>query len=242
MAVLFSNANSCVISFGATNDILKEDESLSIFAWIYPTSVGCIKSGRIIDRRNNTAARGIFFSLSTTNCLRFQVSGDTNLRVVTADNTIILNTWQSVGVTWDGSTTATNAKVYINGIETTYKTQDNGLVLRDNAADTTRLGGTDTWSNPYDGLISDVSVWANLVLTPLEMLRLSSSKMKFHSLQVQPDSLRRYWPLDDFSDGISISGVNVVMDRSSIQIAGSPLFFTNGANPSGVAEQVLSYQ
>ena len=81
----------------------------------------------------------------------------TDLRRVTSSNTITLNAWNHVAATFASSTLASDAHVYINGVEPTYKTSQDAVGGRINDSSWSvlmgNLGGT------FNGLIDEVRVY-----------------------------------------------------------------------------------
>ena len=88
---------------------------LTVEAWIYPRTIG-EGYGRIYEK-----VGGAVFYLSDTNSIHFAAryqTTDMDNRCV--NNLIIMNTWQHVAVTWDGSSDPANVHIYVNGTEATY--------------------------------------------------------------------------------------------------------------------------
>src|SRR3990170_5119166 len=93
-------------SFDGVDDIVNCGSATSIddvntftwCAWIYPTSMGESSYGRIADKGNPKVF--IMDGVNTTNGMTAQVLRvTTNAYAVASANTIVLNTWQFVGVT-----------------------------------------------------------------------------------------------------------------------------------------------
>lgn len=95
----------------------------TISAWVYPTGWGENNYGRIASKASST-----FEGITLGNGWNFQVDGSSG-RIQfeygfssqvgswhTPSNSISLNTWQLVTVSYDSSSTANNASIYINGV------------------------------------------------------------------------------------------------------------------------------
>jgi hypothetical protein len=123
-SLLFDGASGYVVSSTLSN-MFQATYNASGVAWIYPSGLGEGNNGRIFSRYDESAVNFQLF-LTGTNTLRFYRSGSTALNVVTSNNKINLTQWNHVAFTWDGSVTATNVHIYVNGTETTYQTQTNG--------------------------------------------------------------------------------------------------------------------
>lgn len=141
-------------------------------AWIYPRSRGEGNLG-VITRIGTSGA--VFnrwsFDSGTTNALIFTwACGSATFGIrVTSANTITLNRWSFVAMTWDGSITASNVHIYINGVEPSYATTTSGIssVLSDSGSDLT-VGNNHGATQSFDGNIAYVNIY-NKILTTDEM-------------------------------------------------------------------------
>ena len=205
------------LRFDSTDDVVAAASSetatddmgaMIISAWIKPDTTGEGSAGRIIDKASSTVpANGWFLRTTGTNTLNFSVdySGTNNLNVTTSNNAITLNRWSHVVVTWDGSATATNVHIYVNGKETTYQTQTNGDTSRvTDASSALRVGNDSTGATTFDGTIDEVKVY-NYVRSAAQIKADFSSRgvSKGTSAQFGPenkwlsDSLVGYWKMDE---------------------------------------------
>ena len=171
------------LSFDGVDDVLNagSDASLddlpamTIFAVIKPTSNGEGGSGRILDKSSGIGpANGWLFSLVvTTNTIQFIVdyNGASDLIQVSSNNLIVLGVAQIVAMTWDGSETAANIKIYVNGIETSYQTTTNGVGSRvTDAGQNLLVGNEPGGTRTFDGLIAEPSLH-NRVMNAGELKR-----------------------------------------------------------------------
>lgn len=237
MAVEFDGADDKIAC--GTDDILQENAALTISAWINPDTDHL---GAILARRNNTGGGNVRFSTDNVvpQSLYFLAAGGTSLVRKSATLTITPGVWQHVLVTWDGSVTATNVHLYINGIEQSYATTTNGVSIVNNAGGTTNIGLTEPTFNPFNGKISEVAYW-NIELNAQEIANLASSRVKRMPLQIRPASLVAYWALDEQPNGTSGDGDIFVNLANPGKHNGTG---SDGANNTGLtclAEEVLSY-
>lgn len=161
---------------GQVGGTLDNLSALTIVGWIRPDTLGEGPSlGRIIGKTStNTTTGGWTLNLDTTNRLTFDVDyATTDFRRRAANNSITLGQWQQVAVTWTGSATATNAKLYVNGVETSYATTTNGTGGRVNdAAQSISIGNPPGLTDrSFDGKIDNVRIY-NRVLTATEIAAL----------------------------------------------------------------------
>ena len=181
------NGRNDNVNCGLTNDVLTENGALTISAWILPFDDGESAQGRIVSREVSPTS-GLGFRMTATNTLRFFVWGGTTLVHTASNSAVTLDVWQHVLVTWDGSTTAANSRIYVNGVEQTYQTTTNGVTLADNVAASVRIGNDDVNSSTFRGKIAQVEIFDRVL--GLEEIR---------SLSKKPSSVingrRRYYPL-----------------------------------------------
>lgn len=151
---------------GSTLDNLP---ATTISAWIKPNTLGEGALGRIIQKGTGVAT-GFRFLLQANNALSFAVDyTTTDLSRTTANSVFTLAVWTHVLVTWTGSATATNIRIYINGVETRYGTTRNGVGARTNdAALSLYIGNESGGTGTFDGLMDDVRVY-NRVLSASEI-------------------------------------------------------------------------
>lgn len=234
MGIRFDAIND-EITFGTNDDIMTENGALTISAWVFANTTGEGGAGCIVSR-GTVGVSGANLVFIGTNGLRFFVNGTTTLDRQGSTNTLNLSTWNHVVATWDGSTSVANVHLYVNGSEISSASSSNGATLADNSGTTLRIGNRSSGAFTWDGIIDEVAMW-NSVLTLNEISILSKSRLRGIPLQISPTNLKRYWPLDDFSDNSVASGTNSIKDMSSNKVDGTP-----NNSPLGVSGQVLSYQ
>lgn len=130
----------------------------SFVTWIFPTATS---STRIIDRGPGDT----ILQMATTNAINFSIAySTTSLSVTTSNNTMTLNTWNDVIVTWDGSTTATNVHIYINGAEATYQTQTNGVgTITSVSGQTLYLGNRADGTRNVNGNLTEIAFFSRVL-------------------------------------------------------------------------------
>lgn len=147
--------------------------ALTIAAWIKINTIGEGASpGRILHKGTGTSAvAGWQFVTQNTHTIGFAVDhATTDLNRVAANNVLTPGQWHHVAVTWTGSATATNVKLYIDGVETgTYASTTNGSGTRtSDASSSVFIGNNSTGERTFDGAIDDVRVY-NRVITAAEL-------------------------------------------------------------------------
>jgi hypothetical protein len=240
ISIISSKESYCSVRFDAVDDLItisswSDLTAFSISAWIYPISLGEGSIGRIVHIGNGSDASDGALSLEATNRLRFFIvwsgtDGDWN----TGNNSLVLNQWHHVAVTYDGSSTSNVPSFYIDGV-----LQTTSVVLTPTLARETQtqayIGNRSNTTATFNGSITDVAIW-NKVISDIEVKKIYLSKTKNMPLQISPSSLVGYWPLDDFSDLNIALGSLSIKDRSHIYRNATP-----SGGLIGEAESILSY-
>ena len=174
---------------------------MTITAWIYPKSQGEGNLGRIVSKDNNVNNAGFWsFNLNGTTLVFAKDFSTTILARKTSNNSYVLNTWQYVVVTWDGSEIATNVHIYVNGVETSYQTTTNGVDTKNSdASQNVYIGTTGSHTLTFNGLIYEVCVY-NRALSTDEIKRLykigATTKINVPRKDTLKEGLMGYWTFD----------------------------------------------
>ena len=177
---------SYALSFNGTTDVvdagnevtLRNLPAFSVSAWIYPKSAGEANFGRIVQKGNgNNPAYGFRIALAKDTdpdpaIITFtQIGYDGNdLFRSSGDNTIALNLWQHVMVTWTGLNDLESIRIYKNGAEIqSYGPSQKGTGNKgDDGTEKLWVGNIDDKTRTFDGCIGPLKIW-NRALTPDEI-------------------------------------------------------------------------
>jgi len=176
------------IQFDKIDDVVKIDAptafdnlpQLTISAWINPKSAGEGGFGRIIEKADgvtNPTTRGWNLYVTSSNQIAFAANfASANLDRRSSANTLTLNQWQYVTLTWDGSSSVSGVHFYVNGNEVTYATNTSGSGTRvlDDTEDL-RIGNNESGARTFDGAIDEVKVY-NRALTPEEVRQVATAQ------------------------------------------------------------------
>ncbi|MBI2096757.1 MAG: LamG domain-containing protein [Candidatus Sungbacteria bacterium] len=169
---LHFDGSSASVSIG-TPSILNNLAALSVSVWIkFDSTTG---DKRIVGKCTG-ATNCVGWKLlinATNNRIFFRVDYDTQDLIHNSNSNLVLpDAWYHIVLTWDGSATAANARIYVNGSEVTYATATNASTNRVNDSTTSFIIGAATnGSDTFNGSIDDVRVY-NRVLTTDEIKRL----------------------------------------------------------------------
>lgn len=166
-----SGKSGSAIKFDGTNDYLKVPatatinnlKEMDLNLWIFPSSLGENNQGWLVSKARGgsslpTDGWALRLNNSPANSLVFAVDyANSHLEVVTAKNSITLNQWNKVRVTWTGSNTSSGVKIYVNDKEVTYSDKISGAGSR--ALDTISpllIGADPSKNRSYAGIVDDV--------------------------------------------------------------------------------------
>lgn len=235
---------SATVEFNGTDNYINcgSDSSIdnmspwTVAAWINPDNVGEGTTGRIIDKRaaDNSGYQNFYVSSSDSNGLGFS-RDTTSGEMYAKSGGLSFDAYQHAAVTWDGGFDASEDVIfYIDGdVEAHTADQDGGGSVDSNADGNLYIGNRAANDRTFDGELSELYMW-DVVLTPAEIKILADSKVKGIGLQIQPDHLIAYWPLDDEPDGESTDG-DTFRDSSSNTNTGT------ASGGTAKAEEVLSH-
>lgn len=168
-------------------------QPLTVSAWFTTKSLALSTSEYIWSSRDVIGTEGIIVYQSSTGAGRFGINkrGATNFTRLGTSASLFVNTWAHIAVTCDGSVTAANSFVYINGVEVSYTTTTNGngeyATNLDFAIGGNNFGDTRNW----EGNLAEIGIW-NRELKMGEILALANGR----SPSEFPALLKFYVPLD----------------------------------------------
>jgi hypothetical protein len=130
---------------------------------------------RIIDKDNSS--QGWFFAMNGASQINFtadQFAGTAALR--NSNNAIVLNTWQHIAATWDGTTNGGNIHLYVNGaqVDSTTFQSGSGSALSDATTPVTIGNRQADLARGFSGAMDDVRVY-NRVLSAAEIQNLAGN-------------------------------------------------------------------
>lgn len=208
-----------------SNSVLDNLGPMTILAWIDTDSGGEVLLGNIVTKDNaDTAGRWLFFLASSATAYRFfkDFDGASDLSVIT--NSFGGTGKRAVSMTWDGSLTATNVHIYVNGVEATYSTQANGAGSAvSDASIALYIGNRDNVDLTFDGRISYVQIW-NRVLNINEITQATTFPGSVSN------GLVGFWPLtgDSPETDLSGNGNTGTVTGAATSTDGAPVVFAGG--------------
>lgn len=165
-------------SFDGTTDSLNLGQAapllnwttFSYSMWIRPTTQ-VNATAEIIGKGNNGTRQHRFWFQDANDRLAFGIAfSGTDGSWVTDDNSVLLDTWYHVGMTYDRTSNANDPIFYINGVAVTTTETSTPTGSADNATVDTIIAalGSSASTNEFTGLIAYVQL-ATVIWTPEEM-------------------------------------------------------------------------
>ena len=170
-------------------------------------------------------------------------TGDPHQTYYRFDDTVVNDQWYHVIFLYNRNSGDNNRiKCYVNGQSLSPTVIDDNAITPDNNDLPLKIGiarSSGTYSSCMDGQLTECAIWET-VLTEKEILQLYNAKVKRMPLQIRPDKLVGYWPLDDIASGETGNGFPF-SDLSTYRNNGTGNWGANASGLSGKAEEVLSY-
>jgi len=159
------------VDFDGTDDVIRVSANptinnlavKTIEAWVYPRTAGENSLGRIL-QKNYVSSGGFCASIDSNNKLIFQqIFSGSGATWKTNNNTLPLNRWTHIAITYDRTSTSNDPVMYIDGIpQTVFETvAPSGTITNEGAHVDLFIGndqpaGTDrTW----DGVIDNIKIY-----------------------------------------------------------------------------------
>jgi hypothetical protein len=157
--------------FGATK--------FSLDIWVMLRSAGASGKGRYIDKGNSTTVT-IGYVLTSgdgggSTKIVFTVGSGGGSRITTTIETVSLNVLNHIAVTWLNPNAA---KVYLNGVECTYSSNDVISALGDDSAVVFNFGNSLNRLRNLNGFIYAFRTYRNVELSAAEVLTLKNAGVK----------------------------------------------------------------
>lgn len=235
------------LDFDASNDYVDAGSGtmldnlgpMTVSAWYYARGEGENARGGIFNKGdgNGALADGPEFEFGSvgidgvdrTNAFAFWVpfSGTSLIRIA-SDNTVTLNKWQFVTVTWDGSNSSANVHIYIDGVEVTYQKSQDAVGTKNDDSSANMLVGIGNFgaqSNTWDGRLDEVRVYRR-VLSYDEIQRLYKIQKPRVSGGLTANGLTAYWA---FEEGSGTRAEDSSLNSSTGTLTSGPTW-VNGKN------------
>jgi hypothetical protein len=167
-------ASTDSVNCGALDDVLLENQPLTICIWLNQFGLGAgAGNSRIISRGLNNSNG---FDLradqggGANGALYFAITGGTELNRVGTNTDVVYNIWQFWIVTHTGSSIATDIHMYKNLLEVNYSAKQDGVSPSDNSNTSLIIGNTANLIRPYYGLMAYLQIF-NRVISGNEFIR-----------------------------------------------------------------------
>ncbi len=200
---------------------------LSVSMWVKPTGS---TSNRLIGKRSGGAG-WYLGTVGLNRDLAFYVEyNTTDLQAQLTSDPLTLDLWNHIAITWDGSTTASNVKFYVNGIQYTGDTLTNGDATRaDDSANAIVIGERTDGAEPYNGIMDDVRIY-NYARTPKQIIEDMNAG---HPAGGSPiGSQVVYWKFDE-GQGTTANNSGSASSSNGNVSGASPATATSGWNVTG---------
>lgn len=160
---------------------LDRTNSFTISAWVNVTSYSITTTEHIISKYSNPPAQGYFLAVQANKIVfSLQSNGGTNGIIVATVNTFNTSQWYNIAVTYDGSSSGSGVKIYVNGINEPIDVTADTLTGSTLTSETLKIGGTVTPARYFNGKISSVRMWNTELLASEVLLEFYNSQSIVH--------------------------------------------------------------
>ena len=200
--------------------------SYSISAWVNADTVGEGSGGNIYySLRDDGPDQRTWLRINTDNTLTlFRRRASTNL-TYTTNETLSTGTWYHILVS---TTTAPAVNIYINAVAATYSTSTNGTgsFLTGSGNHSLYIGSDSGGASTWDGRIAEVGVWNGTALSSTAATLLYNAGRRERVIRSVASNLGAtasvYFPLNEFSEGATVTGSGAAKDRTETGATGTP--------------------
>lgn len=191
-ALRFSENNNYLICPASSS--LNLVDAMTIEAWIHPTGWGNNNSGegRLIDNgwiRLFLNKSGSTLNADSSLSLQIKHADGTLSKMSTSANSIRLNQWQHIAVTYDGA--SSEVHLFVNGIDQTEIAVSPTGPIKDQTGRDMYIGNNNTQSKGFEGRIDEMSIWN--VAIPADSIVFGISNY----LNGDETGLVAYWPMNE---------------------------------------------
>lgn len=145
---------------------------LTVSAWVFPRGT---KRGHILDKSNSNVGWIVYWKEGRFEFVGDQFQGSELHR--SSSGVYPMNAWHHVAATWEGTSSASGAHLYVNGLPADGKGVDGQGAIREDVTSPLFIGNQRRYDRGFDGVIDDVRVY-NRVLSAAEILSLFNEAAK----------------------------------------------------------------
>ncbi|MFC1711700.1 DUF2341 domain-containing protein [Patescibacteria group bacterium] len=134
------------------------DTAFSISTWI---NLSDVTNSSIVAKRNSSSIYEYDFRFSS-DALRLEIIDDAVANYIFAQTIALTsyeNQWTHIAATYDGSSSETGLKIYVNGVDSVIATDSNSYTAMDNSAADLRVGWLGQGVTFAKGTIDDVKIY-----------------------------------------------------------------------------------
>jgi len=220
------------VNLGSAADI-DNMTTLTFAAWINPDTDGSVSNKYIYSTDGSSDGDGFALCLIDTGTRTIALYVDTNstnLVRISNDNSIPLNEWSYVAVTWTGNIgAAADVHIYVDGNEVSYQTSTNGVGTFNDSTNNKFIGNVfSAGGGTFDGEICAPCLW-NTVLSEAEINQCYNAYTYQQIRSVRPANIVRMFEFEDVPVGASFDGVSIKDSAGIANATGS-----DGANNTGL--------
>lgn len=158
-SVLFDGSDDYMVAESTSPRMAPYKDFFNVY-WIFPETLGEGNIGSLMHDITSGSGNGLAVRLEAENLVRIYGSGGTFDRK-SVNNSISLNEWNHIGIIREGSQTAANTHIYVNGVEVSYATTTDGTVGDPGTLAITIGARGGTYDRSFDGYWSETALFSS---------------------------------------------------------------------------------
>lgn len=213
MAIDFDAVNDVIVTTGGGPNLT----TMTLMAWVNPEGYGEGSNGRIMDQNSV-----MFFILNSTNqsaALNWDRTGilPSPGQWRTPINSIVLNVWTHIAVTYDRSNNTNDPIFYINGLSVTVTEESTPSGTIATSSSDVTIGNRTAGDRTFDGSIEDLRIYSR-ILSAAEIQTIYTSE----GTDSIVENLELRYVMAEGADGVATAGTQTIKDESTFGRHGTP--------------------
>ena len=227
-----ANPGSNYYNNSGNNLVVSGDTSFTVSTWFYASTTPGSGQTIILMDFPGSAGNNIYLAIQSDSKIRAIINNHGGWSI---GNTVTLNQWNLISLTWDASVTASErVKFYINGQPAGFDNTGADVTMRQSTGARISAQGSGTYTSKV--LSSNAITWSNIALTSSEVLTLYNSFSPVNGIPtVQPSSISSFPQSSNITGWFKLDG-NGLDSSGSLNNAlpvGSPISGPSLSNNNG---------
>ena len=237
-----ANPGSNYYNNSGNNLVVSGDTSFTVSTWFYASTTPGSGQTIILMDFPGSVGNNIYLAIQSDSKIRAVINNHGGWSI---GNTVTLNQWNLISLTWDASVTASErVKFYINGQPAGFDNTGADVTMRQSTGARISAQGSGTYTSKV--LSSNAITWSNIALSSSEVLTLYNSFSPVNGIPtVQPSSISAFPQSSNITGWFKLDGNGLDSSGSSnnaLPVGGpisGPSLSNNNGTSSGMTQANL---